>query len=353
MKNFQAIARECEAYLDGFRPFTKAMEFKYYHLHRAVADAEILAQSELFRDDESEKLRLAVMLHDMGRFEQLRRHGTFDDRASEDHALISCEIAKERGWTEDEDVLAAVRCHNHPRTPGGMSALRRKLVLGTKDCDRLDILLSLQSLYDEVGLREISRMFRIEPEPPPSPVVCRTVLSRQIVDFRLLASASDCMIMQIGWLLTGFHYATTCRLAVNRGYIEYRRKALKEISDSPYIDEVCDIASLSNFYRGIAGVMAKMVMADGSYQPEERTLVDRTFRKFARNDTEYLACMSAFDGALETERDLDYYLALCREKGGPEDFKVVTSVAEELMFADGVCHPKEESVLERILAALA
>lgn len=352
---FADILREREEYMKSFMPFSPGMEFKYIHLHKVIENAEQIAEGECFTPEEAEKLRMAALIHDIGRFEQQRQFSTFDDSISFDHSEYSCKIAKEKGWTDDEDVLEAVRRHNKSGIPVDLSPRRLKIVLALKDADRLDILRGLEAYVQQYGdewRQKVQELFQIDPYAPPSEAVCELVLSRKIVDFKLLHSVSDCTIMQIGWVLAGFHFATTCRLAVQRGHLEFRRRLLKTISDSPLIDKVCDIAALSNFYRGLAGLMAAVVMADGFFQPEEEETVERVFHGCARNRTEYAACMASFGQALSDKRGIPYYAALCRECGGDDDIAFVIDVLEKIVAADGVIQSSESQVVQRIREAL-
>ena len=65
------------------------------------------------------------MLHDVGRFEQLRRFGTFDDSKSIDHARAGVQVLFEQGHIRDyldddsEDAMlrTAVEWHSAYRLP--------------------------------------------------------------------------------------------------------------------------------------------------------------------------------------------------------------------------------------------
>ena len=71
------------------------------------------------------------MLHDIGRFEQVKRYGTFVDSESIDHAELGITILFEEGlltqfgdFTPEEQELLKVSIENHNkyRIPEGMSA---------------------------------------------------------------------------------------------------------------------------------------------------------------------------------------------------------------------------------------
>ena len=66
--------------------------------------------------------------------------------------------------------------------------------------------------------------------------------NRQPVDYQNIKSLSDFVMIQVGWMVSGLHYATTRRLCAERGHLEYRRKFLHELTDDPSIDRVCDLA---------------------------------------------------------------------------------------------------------------
>ena len=60
---------------------------------------------------------------------------------------------------------------------------------------------------------------------------------------RSLKSLSDFVLIQVGWMISGLAFATSRRLCAERGHLEYRRRFLHELTDSPAIDRICDMAA--------------------------------------------------------------------------------------------------------------
>lgn len=91
---------------------------------------------------------LLGMLHDVGRFEQLRRFHTFVDAQSVDHAALGADILFHEGHIRDyvqeadEDTLieTAVRWHSAYRLPEDLDERTRKFANILRDADKIDIL---------------------------------------------------------------------------------------------------------------------------------------------------------------------------------------------------------------------
>ena len=88
-------------YVDGFRgpdgELPPMMRLKLEHTFSVVANAESIAHGEDFSASERDAALAAALLHDTGRYEQLRRYDTFRDADSVDHAKLSCDIVLEKG----------------------------------------------------------------------------------------------------------------------------------------------------------------------------------------------------------------------------------------------------------------
>lgn len=91
---------------------------------------------------------LCGLLHDVGRFEQLRRYGTFNDAVSIDHAACSAQVLFAEGHIRDylddgsEDGLLrrAVELHNAYRLPEDLDPRTLLYCNLLRDADKIDIL---------------------------------------------------------------------------------------------------------------------------------------------------------------------------------------------------------------------
>ena len=90
------------AYVDSFRgadgELPPMMRLKRIHTEHVVENARAIAAGEGFDSLTARACEAAALLHDTGRYEQLRRYNTFRDSDSVDHAVFSHDIVVEKGW---------------------------------------------------------------------------------------------------------------------------------------------------------------------------------------------------------------------------------------------------------------
>lgn len=247
------LRRLYDEYVDTYREEGSAlpsmMQLKRAHTGFVVKNATLIADGEGFDGLTREVALSAALLHDTGRYEQLKRFNTFKDSDSVDHAVFSHDIVKEKGWLEKvgsprpDAILAAVLYHNRRDLPEGLDPVTLAASHTVRDADKLDIFRVLQDQIANTDWRSDSRAFwNLSPTLPPNPVVVECIENRQPVDYQNIKSLSDFVMIQVGWMVSGLHYATTRRLCAERGHLEYRRRFLHELTDDPSIDRVCDLA---------------------------------------------------------------------------------------------------------------
>lgn len=137
-----------EEYTGAYDISDEKVKLKIDHTHRVCALCEQIAAQSGFDGDESALAWLAGLLHDVGRFEQLRRYGTFIDSKSIDHAKFGADILFREGRirdyvsdaSEDELLEKAVRCHSAYRVPEDYTPRERKFADLLRDADKIDIL---------------------------------------------------------------------------------------------------------------------------------------------------------------------------------------------------------------------
>ena len=84
-------------YTDNYDTSDEKIKLKVDHTYRVAALSERIARSLGLGDDDTNLAWLIGMLHDIGRFEQLKNYGTFSDAESIDHAHYGVELLFEDG----------------------------------------------------------------------------------------------------------------------------------------------------------------------------------------------------------------------------------------------------------------
>ncbi len=150
---------------------------KAAHSYRVAQIAERIARS-LGREELIDFAWLLGLLHDIGRFEQVKRYNTFTDSQSVDHAELGADILfKEglidcfptetlpEGWQNIAET--AIRQHNKLALPGGLDKDTETLSNILRDADKVDIfrVLSEISYADLSGGRQPIRTDNSELSP--------------------------------------------------------------------------------------------------------------------------------------------------------------------------------------------
>ena len=144
-------------YYDSFFALTDEQrtnfEIKYDHSLR-VADLCIKIAASLQLDENEQNLAyLAGIFHDIGRFQQLVDYNTFNDSLSVDHATLSVEVLKDKGFLEglnEEDknkLLLAIQYHNKFEIPKDLDQSQLLYARILRDADKLDILKVISDYY--------------------------------------------------------------------------------------------------------------------------------------------------------------------------------------------------------------
>ena len=242
------------AYVDTFRvdgELPLMMELKRIHTAKVVENARAIVAGEGFDAATARVCELAALLHDTGRFEQLKRYNTFRDSESVDHAVFSHDIVQEKGWLDAcepatrQAILDAVLFHNRRDLPQGLDPLTCAAAQTVRDADKLDIFRVLEDRIANTDWRHDCQAFwNLPTTARPNPAVLAAIRAGRPVDYQNIASLADFVLVQVGWMVSGLAYATSRRLCAERGHLAFRRSFLHELTDDPAVDELCDLVKL-------------------------------------------------------------------------------------------------------------
>ena len=249
---FEEIEARYSAYVDTFRvdgELPDLMRLKRIHTDHVVSNARAIAAGEGFDARTASVCAVAALLHDTGRYEQLKRYHTFRDADSVDHAVFSHDIVRDLGWLaaypeeERRAILDAVLFHNRRDLPEGLDALTRAAAETVRDADKLDIFRVLEERVATTDWRnDCAAFWDLPVHAAPNPAVLAAIRERRPVDYQNIKTLADFVLIQVGWMISGLTYATTRRLTAERNHLEFRRQFLHELTDDPASDEVCDMA---------------------------------------------------------------------------------------------------------------
>jgi len=175
-------------------------------------------------------------LHDMGRFEQYTRYGTFMDHRSEDHAALGVRVIREHrvlermGAFDPDIVLNVVGAHNKATLPEELNERTVFFLKLLRDADKIDIWHVVTAYYRSPQDQE---SHAIELDLPDQPHISETVyealMNGRLVRMADLKTLDDFKLLQMGWIYD-VNFPRTFQIVRAKGYLEQIRDALTCIS---------------------------------------------------------------------------------------------------------------------------
>ena len=144
-------------YIDNYNPDNPKIALKIAHIFRTAEKAKKIAINLNLSEEDVKLAELIGMLHDIGRFEQLRVYNTYNDRKSINHGEYGVKILFEDGLIKkfiedrsyDRIIYLAVINHNRDNIEEGLTErelLHCKII---RDADKWDIFYVLVVESDE------------------------------------------------------------------------------------------------------------------------------------------------------------------------------------------------------------
>ena len=133
-------------YATPYEKYGEKIELKIKHTMRVKKISKDLAESLNLSKEDVDLAEYCGLLHDIARFEQWKRYGTYDDLKSIDHGNLGYEILKKDHFINrftkknHNTILLAVKYHNKYRVPKTLNERNRLFANITRDADKLDIL---------------------------------------------------------------------------------------------------------------------------------------------------------------------------------------------------------------------
>lgn len=200
------------------------VRLKVEHTSRVADLCEKIAESLSLSMEDVDLAWLLGMLHDLGRFEQLRRYDTFDDSVSVNHAALSADLLYKEGrirdyvedTAQDSVIEKAVRLHNVYALPEALPEREKMFAQILRDADKVDILkvncdIPMEEIYN-IPLENFLK-------DPISPKVMEAALAHENVNRAYTKTSVDHLVGHIS-LTFGLVYPESVRLAQEQGYLE-------------------------------------------------------------------------------------------------------------------------------------
>lgn len=212
------LEREFFNYVSNYNLKNRDIRLKFSHSFRVMKLQVKYAKKLGFSKEDIEIARIIGLLHDIGRFEQLRVYNTYDDNKSIDHANYSCTQLFEKGeikrFVKNEEwypiIEFAIRNHNKrviEETHDERVLMHAKLI---RDTDKIDI------IYLMGELKEI----KIKPtKQKVSKRVLEAFYNHEQIDKKWIKNRNDHSIVQYAFAFDINN--TICLKEIRKNYKKY------------------------------------------------------------------------------------------------------------------------------------
>ena len=214
------------SHLTGIPAHDYHIQLKIDHTLRVLANTQAILDGEKITGHIAQLSLLSALYHDIGRFPQYARYGTFKDVDSTNHGRLGVLTLRDldlpTGVTEHDwrAIRTTVALHNVKEINPNMSDRLTTMVNIVRDADKLDI---NQIILDHLGKNSDSKpvvIMSLEDNPNKySQAVYDEVFSQRTCDYSLMHYCNDFILLSIGWLFT-LNFKTTIRLFAQNGLIE-------------------------------------------------------------------------------------------------------------------------------------
>jgi len=216
-----------------------ALELKYRHSKRVAENARLIAKGLERRDEEILLAEGCGLVHDIGRFPQYVRYGSFHDAASIDHGKAGRGILENEKISQyfDADVWACIVCaveyHNKKKSdiPANLEDKAGFFLRLIRDADKLDIMDFVLKSVASDGFSKLSDMLpHIGSSRELTGAVVEEILKTKTISVNNLRTVTDFMAMLVSWFYD-INYIPTRRLAADYRILERIEQELPDTAD--------------------------------------------------------------------------------------------------------------------------
>ena len=164
MNEYEKVKKVFDDYYNKYKNLSKDIDRKYTHSLNVVKLMEELAKRMGLDQKDIILAKEIGLLHDLGRFEQLKRTNSFKD-SEFDHANYAVKYLFEekhiRDFIDDDNndeiIAKAILYHNKYEVPNSLSEKEKMFANMIRDMDKTDIFYQIAMNYESQFIDEISK----------------------------------------------------------------------------------------------------------------------------------------------------------------------------------------------------
>jgi hypothetical protein len=208
------------------------VRIKDFHSRQVCTNCIAIAKSLNLSQSEINIAELIGLYHDIGRFEQLKRYQSLNDKSTVCHGKLGVVVSELEGFfkildSEVQDVMCkCILFHSHKELPKIVDDKTIFYLKILRDADKLDILYVLTRYYSSERKTNSNPALNHDlPDIPDiSAEVVADVMKNRCVDSRNVRSINDSIILHLSWIFDlNYHYT------------------FKEVLDNEYLGKMLEV----------------------------------------------------------------------------------------------------------------
>ena len=247
MIDMEVAKRAFAEYVKKYDIENGKVALKVKHIYKVAEVSKEIAIKNNFNSEEQKLAELIGLLHDIGRFDQIKIYNTFVDCKSENHAVLGVKVLFEQGLIRefvkddkyDEIIKTAILNHNKGRIDEGLDENTLKFCKVIRDADKVDIFRVLlnEDFKDAYEKEDLSNE-TITDE------IYNEFMNNHYIVYKNRETVADIMVSHIAYVFD-FNYKFCLEKIRNEKYIEklIERAKYKNIETIRKMNEIKDYAN--------------------------------------------------------------------------------------------------------------
>lgn len=233
-------------YVKNYNPEDEKIKIKIAHIERVSQISKRLAENLKLSQEDIELAEIIGLLHDIGRFEQVKRYHTFVDKDSINHGEYGVKILFEneliREFIKDDQydriIKLAILNHNKADIEKGLTKRENLHAKIIRDADKTDIF-SVLTTGDKKAVWEKADLSNdiITDE------IYREFMEDKRIDYKKRETSADILVSHFAYVYD-FNFKETLEIIKQNNYIDklYKRFIFKDKETMEKFNNIYEIA---------------------------------------------------------------------------------------------------------------
>lgn len=219
--------KEFKEYVKSYNPEDEKIKLKISHIERVATNARKIAETLNLSKEDTELAELIGLLHDIGRFEQVRIYHTFVDKDSINHGECGVNILFEQGLIRqfieedkyDKIIKLAILNHNRAEIEQGLTEKENLHARIIRDADKMDIFYVL-TVGDKKAIWEKADLS----DDKISDEIYREFMEDKYINYKERKSSADILVSHFAYVYD-LNFRETIQIVKEKNYLEklYKR----------------------------------------------------------------------------------------------------------------------------------